>query len=85
MAGVRLDTVLDGKRCTIGNPLELDRSLLALDMGVAAGVKFDDGSAKADGSLDLRFRRLDEQADADVRLTESVHVGAQRFELSSRV
>ena len=73
------------KRRAIGNPLELDRSLLAVDMGVATGMEFDDGGAKADGSLDLRFRRLDEQADADVRLAEPVYVRTQVFELPCHV
>ena len=55
VAGVRLDAVLDGERGAVGDALQLGGALLAVDMGVAAGVELDDRRAEADGGLDLRL------------------------------
>ena len=46
-------------------------ALLAFDMGVAAGVELDDRRAKANRRVDLRSRRLDEQADADAGVRQA--------------
>ena len=74
MAGVRLDAVLRGERGAICDALQLDRALLALEMGETASVEFDDRCAEADGGSDLFLRRLDEEADADVRGAQSVDI-----------
>ena len=47
-------------------------ALFAVDMGVAAGVEFDDRRAEADGGFDLRRIGLDEQADPDVGAAQFV-------------
>src|SRR6185503_9640352 len=67
VAGVRLDAVLDRERRAIGDALQLRRALLAVEMGIAAGVEFDDRRAEAHGRRHLLLGRFDEQADADVR------------------
>ena len=41
VAGVRLDAVLGGERGRVGDALQLGGALLALDMGIAAGVELD--------------------------------------------
>ena len=48
VAGMRLDAVLDRQRGAIGDALQFGGLLLALDMGVAAGVELDDRRAEAD-------------------------------------
>ena len=85
VAGVRLDAVLGGERGGIGDALQLGRPLLALDMGVAAGVELDDRRAEPDRGLDLRFGRLDEQADADVRRAQPVDEIGQMVVLAGGV
>ena len=54
VAGVGLDAVLDGERGAIGDALQLRGALLAVDMGVAAGVELDDRRAEPDRRVDLR-------------------------------
>ena len=56
VAGVRLDAVLGRERGAVGDALQLGRALLALDMGVAAGVEFDDRRAEPQRGLDLLAR-----------------------------
>src|SRR6476620_6753667 len=72
VAGVRLDTVLDGQGSAISDALEFGRALVAYGMSITAGVKFDDRRAKPDRCSDLRLGRLDEQADAYARLAQLV-------------
>ena len=74
VAGVGLDAVLDGQRGAIGDALQFGRVLLALDMGVAAGVELDHRRAEPNRGLDLSLARLDEQADADARVAEPVDI-----------
>src|SRR4029079_17798846 len=71
--GVRLDAVLDGERGAIAEPLEFDGPLFAHDMGISAGVEFDDRGAEAERRFDLSLGRLDEQADPEAGLFQSVH------------
>src|SRR4051812_8365279 len=74
MAGVRFDAVLYAERGAVGDALQLYRALLAVDMGVAAGVELDDRRSEAHRGGDLLFSRFDEQADADVRRPELVDI-----------
>src|SRR3546814_8067999 len=53
VAGVRFDAVLPRERGGIGEAAQFGGAFLALDMRVAAGVKFDDGGAEAHRGLDL--------------------------------
>ena len=53
VAGMRLDAVLDRERGAVGDAPQLGRAFLALDMGVAAGVEFDDRRAEPHRGLDL--------------------------------
>ena len=46
---------LAASAAAVGDALQLGGALLALDMGVAAGVEFDDRRAEADRGFDLRF------------------------------
>jgi len=61
LAGVGLDAVLGRQRGGVGDALELGGTLLAHDMGVAAGVELDHRRAEPDGGGDLLLARLDEQ------------------------
>src|SRR5205085_12156291 len=74
VAGVRLDAVLDRKRGTIGDALQFSGALVAVDMGIAAGVEFDDRRAEADGGCDLLLGRFYEQADTDARRAKFVDI-----------
>src|SRR5438270_2818541 len=65
MPRVRFNAVLHRERRRVGNPFQLRGALLALHMGVTAGVELDDWSAQTQRRIDLSLRRLDEQADAD--------------------
>ena len=56
VAGVRLDAVLDRERGAVGDALAARGALLALDVGVAAGVELDHRRAEAEGRLDLASR-----------------------------
>ena len=56
VAGVRLDAVLGRERGAVGDALQLGRALLALGMGVAAGVELDDRRAEPDRGGDLLLR-----------------------------
>ena len=82
---MRLDAVLHGERGAVGDALQLGRALLAFEMGVAAGVELDDRRAEADRGFDLRLRRLDEQADPDVRRAELVDIISQVIVLAGGV
>src|SRR5438270_13848143 len=62
---VRLDAILHRECRRVRDPLQLRGALLALHMGVTAGVELDDRSAQTQRRIDLSLRRLDEQADAD--------------------
>ncbi len=68
MAGVRLDPVLHRKRSAIGDALEFPCAILTLEVRIAAGVKLDHRCRELHGRGNLCFRRLDEEADANVRL-----------------
>ena len=50
VAGVRLDAVLGGERGAVGDALQLGGALLAVDMGVAAGVELDDRRAEPEAA-----------------------------------
>src|SRR6476619_4692664 len=65
VAGVGLDSVFGGERCSVGDPAQFGGSRLAFRMSVAAGVKLDDRSTELHGCVDLALRWFDEQADAN--------------------
>jgi len=54
-------------------------------VGIAAGVEFHDGSAKAQGGFDLPLGRLDEQADADAGVAEPVDIISEVVVLSGGI
>src|SRR5687767_15449101 len=72
VAGVRLDAVLRGQRGSVGDSAKLGRPLLAVELGIAAGVKLDDRRSKRDRGRDLPLVGLDEQADPDTGRAELV-------------
>ena len=85
VAGVGLDAVLGRQRGAVGDALKLGGALLALDMGVAAGVELDHRSAEPERRVDLLLARLDEQADADVRGAELVDIISEVIVLAGGV
>ncbi len=49
---------LDDRRQGIGEALQFCRALFPVDMGVAAGVEFDDRRAEQQRSIELALKRL---------------------------
>ncbi len=80
-----LDSVLGGERGGVGEAAQLLRPRLALEMGVAAGMEFDDRRLEPDRRLDLARVGLDEQADPDVRLGEAGDAGEEVVVLAGGV
>ena len=53
VAGMRLDAVLGGQRGAVGDTPQFGRALLALGVGIAAGVELDDRRAEPNRGFDL--------------------------------
>ena len=79
VAGMRLDPVLRGERGGVGDAAKLVGRIGG--MGIGAGMKFDDGRAKAHRRFDLAGIGLDEQADPDSGIAEPRNEGLELIEL----
>ena len=85
VSGMRLDTVFDRKRSRVGDPPQLEFAVCTFAMRVFASMEFNNISTQTDRRFDLARVGLDEQADANIGLTQCRHNRCQVVMLACRI
>ena len=85
VSGMRLDTVFDRKRSRVGDPPQLEFAVCTFAMRVFASMEFNNISTQTDRRFDLARVGLDEQADANIGLTQCRHNRRQVVMLACRI